>query len=315
MSVRGFMEFVEIRTKAASVIPFLLGTVYALHRFRTFHLKNFVLMLVSLLCIDMATTAINNYMDEKRACKKRGETHPVAEKYGFGKAAALAVIFALLLVAAAFGLLLFLNTDFVVLALGAVSFAVGVLYSFGPVPISRTPFGELFSGAFMGVLIPFLAFYIQTYHLGLLRLAFQGGVFRIAVNLPEVFYVVLVSLPAAVGIANIMLANNICDMREDAENGRYTLPTYLGKNNALKVFGALYYSGYLALAVLLATGVVPPVCILVFGTFVLVRKRIRAFREKQSKKETFVLSVQNFVLMNGALVLTLAVSVAAGGVL
>ena len=38
------------------------------------------------------------------------------------------------------------------------------------------------------------------------------------------------------GIANIMLANNICDVEEDIINNRFTLPYYLGKKNAFNLF-------------------------------------------------------------------------------
>ena len=40
--------------------------------------------------------------------------------------------------------------------------AIGYLYTGGPMPISWTPFGELFSGLFMGMIIILLAFFIQT---------------------------------------------------------------------------------------------------------------------------------------------------------
>ena len=40
--------------------------------------------------------------------------------------------------------------------------AIGYLYTGGPIPISWTPFGELFSGLFMGMIIIVLSFFIQT---------------------------------------------------------------------------------------------------------------------------------------------------------
>ena len=40
--------------------------------------------------------------------------------------------------------------------------AIGYLYTGGPIPISWTPFGELFSGLFMGMIIILLSFFIQT---------------------------------------------------------------------------------------------------------------------------------------------------------
>lgn len=312
MRVSSFLKLVEIQTKVASVFPFLLGTFYAMYRFGSFNTKNFFLMLVSLLGIDMATTAINNYMDFKKAIKKFGygyEHHNAIGRDKLSEASVVAVIGVLLLIAVTFGFLLYMNTSEVVLLLGAVSFLIGLLYSFGPVPISRTPFGEIFSGGFMGLIIPFLATYIHVFDQGLLSFSLQAGMLSFGMNITEVLYLILLSLPAAAGIANIMLANNICDIEDDIENKRYTLPIYIGKENALAVFKALYYIGYAALAILLALRAVPPVTLLVFATFPLVRRHIQIFTKVQSKKDTFILAVKNFVVMNAALVLTLMVAV------
>ena len=85
MGLISFLKLVEIRTKVASMIPFVLGTLYTVYRFDEFKLKNFILMFVALLAFDMATTAINNYMDFKRAKKTSGynyEDHNAIVKYG-----------------------------------------------------------------------------------------------------------------------------------------------------------------------------------------------------------------------------------------
>lgn len=312
MSIKSFLKLVEIQTKVASVIPFLLGTFYALFRFDTFNVKNFLLMFISLLCFDMATTAINNYIDFKKANRKYGygyESHNAIVRDNIKESTVIAVILILVITAIIFGVLLFINTNYVVLLLGAVSFAIGVLYSFGPVPISRTPFGELFSGGTMGFIIPFLAVYIHVFDHNIFSVFIKNGMLNLEASIMELVYILLVSLPAAAGIANIMLANNICDIEDDIENKRYTLPIYIGKNNALKVFKALYYIGYAALMILLSVSAVPLVSVLVFGTFIIVNRNIKAFYKIQTKKDTFVVAVKNFVIMNMALVLTLAIGV------
>lgn len=312
MSIKSFLKLVEIQTKVASVIPFLLGSFYALFRFNTFSIENFILMFVSLLCFDMATTAVNNYIDFKSANRKYGygyESHNAIVRYNIKESTVIGTIFTLLIIAVAFGILLFLNTNIVVLILGVISFIIGILYSFGPVPISRTPFGEFFSGGTMGFIIPFLAVYIHVFHQNLLNIFIQGGMLNIEINIIEVIYILLISMPSIVGIANIMLANNICDIEDDIENKRYTLPIFIGKNNALKVFKVLYYIGFISLIILLVIGVAPLISVLTLGTFVMVNKNINIFYEKQTKKDTFIVGVKNFVLMNLTLVFTLAIGV------
>jgi 1,4-dihydroxy-2-naphthoate octaprenyltransferase len=265
-------------------------------------------MFISLVSFDMATTTINNYYDYKRANKTQGynyESHNAIVSYNLKESTVILTIIILLTIASVFGLMLFLNTTPVVLLLGAVSFVVGILYSFGPVPISRTPLGEIFSGLFMGFVIAFISVYIHAYDLGIVDLAVKGGMFGISVNLTETIYIFLLSLPAVNGIANIMLANNICDIEDDIENRRYTLPIYIGRERALQVFKALYYIGYADLLLMLVLGVTPAVTVFTLFTFIPVNKNIKSFYEKQTKKDTFVLSVKNFLIINAAQVLTI----------
>lgn len=334
MSVKSFFKLVEIQTKVASMVPFLLGTIYALYHFHAFRLENFLLMFGSLLFIDMATTTINNLLDYKRANKKEGygfETHNAIVKYNMKEGTVMAVIVVLVTIAAVLGFFLYLNTNFLVLLLGALSFLVGVVYSFGPIPISRTPFGEIFSGGFMGLVIPFLAVYIHIFNQDLINLSYitadgqmvllgigsqftaafvygSAGLFTISLQLRELLFIFLLSVPAAVGIANIMLANNICDMEEDLENKRYTLPIFIGKRNALFVFAGLYFIGYAAIVLLVFLHVTPLISLITLATLPIVVKHLSIFYKKQSKQDTFALSVKNLLLMNVIFILSLVIA-------
>lgn len=311
MKIKSFFKYVEIQTKAASMIPFVLGTVLVFYRYRRFTPLNFFLMLLSLLAFDMGTTAINNYIDYKSAIKKTGfgyEKHNAIVRDNIKEKEAVFSIVILLMIATTAGVLLFLNTDYVVLFLGAVSFIVGVLYSAGPVPISRAPFGEVFSGVFMGFLIPFISLYIHIYDQNILTISFLNYDLTISLKILEILSVFLCSVPAVTGIANIMLANNICDMEEDFENSRHTLPLYIGKEKSLILFKMLYYISYIAVILACALKILPYVSLLFLLTFIPLRNNVRAFLLKQSKKETFALSIKNFVLMNVCLIFTLLIA-------
>lgn len=110
MGLKSFLKLVEIKTKAASMTPFLLGTVFVLYRYQKFNWVNFLLMLVSLLCFDMATTAINNYLDYKKARKTEGfgyEEHNAIVRDNLSEFSVLTVIVILLILAVGFGILLF----------------------------------------------------------------------------------------------------------------------------------------------------------------------------------------------------------------
>ncbi|WP_163195477.1 1,4-dihydroxy-2-naphthoate polyprenyltransferase [Clostridium thermarum] len=311
MNIRSFLKLVEIQTKAASMIPLLLGTIYSLYRFKTFNVRNFAFMFVSLLTFDMVTTAVNNYMDFKKAKKTHGygyETHNAIVKYKLKEFTVLTVIFLLLTIAVVFGVLLFLNTNIIILLLGVLSFAVGISYSFGPIPISRTPFGELFSGLFMGFVIVFISVYIHIFDQNVLNIVYSGGNLSLSIDILEILNIFLLSIPAVSGIANIMLANNICDMEDDIENRRYTLPIYIGRENSLKLFRSLYYIAFAVVILLVILRIEPISCLLVLVTLIPVNKNLKTFDKLQTKKDTFALSVKNFVMMNMTLIVTIAVA-------
>jgi 1,4-dihydroxy-2-naphthoate polyprenyltransferase len=306
MSISSFLKLVEIQTKVASMIPFLLGTMFTIYRYDSFNIENFVIMLISLLTFDMATTAINNYYDYKKATKTKDDSYRKANIIGkdnLKESSVVAIIISLVLIATSFGIALTFNTDIIVLLIGAVSFMVGILYTFGPIPLSRMPLGEIFSGFFMGFVILFLSVYIHIFDSNIVTLAFENYIINFSINIKEVLYIFLISIPAVGGIANIMLANNICDVEEDIINKRFTLPYYIGKKSALRLFKSLYYIGYLTIVILVVLQVAPIASLLTLLTLIPVNKHLSIFYKKQVKSETFVLGVKNFIIMNGSLLI------------
>ena len=118
----------------------------------------------------------------------------------------LRLAIAFYIVAAILGLFLAANSSFWLLPVGLVCMAVGYLYTGGPFPISWTPFGELFSGVFMGMFIIVIAFFIQT-----------GNIQS---------YVIWLSVPIVITIGLINMANNIRDRVKDKASGRKLYPFY-----------------------------------------------------------------------------------------
>lgn len=306
-----FLKLVEIRTKVASILPFLLGSAYAWFQFEHFRVGLWLLMLVSLLCFDMTTTAINNLFDYVKAAKRQGygyEEHNAIVQYKMKPRNVFILILLMFLLSVATGILLVAQTDLIVLGLGGISFAVGILYSFGPLPISRMPLGELFSGLFMGFVITFVAAYIHTdgTQLALLDIQWHTLLLSVQINLLEVLLLFAISIPAVLGIANIMLANNICDMEDDLENRRYTLPLYIGKKRALLLFRFLCYASFLDVPVLIYLGIPPLLALLPLLTLIPVQKNLSKFIASPVKALTFGHAVQNFVLTTAARIIVIA---------
>ncbi|MBU3131100.1 1,4-dihydroxy-2-naphthoate polyprenyltransferase [Clostridium gasigenes] len=314
MNIQSFLKLVEIQTKVASVIPFMIGTSYAIFKFDNFNIKNAFLMFLAMIFFDMTTTAINNYMDYKKAIKKDGygyETHNAVVSYNINPKTVRVTIYIMLVIAAVLGIVLVKNTDIVVLALGMVSFTIGILYSFGPIPISRTPFGEILSGLTMGFIITFISVYIHIFDFNIIKitLSLSSNLLGLSLNINELVSIFIVSIPAIVGISNIMLANNICDIEEDIENKRYTLPIYIGKENALKIFKALYYIGFISIIVGVVFRILPWISLVTLIALKPINNNINEFMKLQTKKDTFILAVKNFVAMNGIYIVTIIVGI------
>ncbi|MBU5454913.1 1,4-dihydroxy-2-naphthoate polyprenyltransferase [Caproiciproducens sp. MSJ-32] len=313
MKIKSFLKLVEIQTKAASVIPYLLASLFVYYRYNTFNFKNAIIMFFSMLIFDMTTTAINNYIDYAKAIKKEGfgyESHNAIVRDKLNPDHVRYLIYIMLGIAALLGLLLVANTNIVVLLLGALAFLIGITYTFGPIPISRTPFGEVFSGLAMGFLLTFITMYIHVFDKGILNINYSNlNSINIVFNLKELIILFIVCLPAITGIANIMLANNICDIEDDIVNKRYTLPIYIGKENALKLFKWLYYIGYIAIVIAVVIRVLPLYSLLSVLVLKKVKENIDKFNELQTKKDTFGLAVENFALTNIVLAITILVGV------
>ncbi|MBP8943493.1 MAG: 1,4-dihydroxy-2-naphthoate polyprenyltransferase [Saprospiraceae bacterium] len=284
--IQRFLNYVEIRTKIASLLPFLLGLSYVLYTYKQVDIRNTLLFFISMLCFDMATTALNNYIDVKANGK-------ILE---FSQKTAKQILYFLLILAILLGLALVFYTGVIVLVLGALCFGVGIFYTFGPVPISRMPLGEIFSGLFMGLFIPFLVVFINAPEDSLIYFTFTNWLLQVSFNILDLLKLGVVTIPAITGIANIMLANNICDLDEDVKVNRFTLPYYTGVKNALNIFAALYYLGFAAIIIMVVFGILPVYGLITIVGLIPIYKNISKFRKQQSKTITFPLSVQNLVI-------------------
>jgi 1,4-dihydroxy-2-naphthoate octaprenyltransferase len=119
---------------------------------------------------------------------------------------------------AAIGLWVVWRTTLAPLVFGIVGAAVVVLYVAGPMPLSHLPVGEVVSGVTIGGLLP------------------QGVASAFGLASWKLFFD---STPLIVGIALVMMTNNVCDIERDCAVGRRTLPVLLGRPRARSLYRAL----------------------------------------------------------------------------
>lgn len=225
MSLQTFLALVEIRTKLASLFPFTIGVLFALSYFGQVHWGNTVIFFIGMIIFDMVTTMINNYMD---FIKAKSERYKIEENI-IGQAdlsleLVRRLIVLMLVLTLGIGCYLTSQNGWLLLLIGGISCLVGIFYTWGPIPLSRMPLGEIFSGITMGLgifLLTILTNVTQNppVYIGL---NFTTGRFQLAGNIWSLAAIVLAALPLIASISNIMLANNLRDLSDDIDNHRYT---------------------------------------------------------------------------------------------
>ncbi len=294
-----WIKFVELSTKLLSLTPFFIGTAYSLYVNGAVDPRATVLLLVAVFFWSLTVTMINNFIDKRR---EGGEPH-------FSTGVSLALIFLTGGASMLIGLSLTWMYGLPVLVAGLLSFGVGILYSFGPISISRTPYGEIASSLTEGFLVIFLAVYVNAGagSAAYADVRFAGHALLISFDWINMLYLLLLALPNMCCTANIMLANNICDVERDVKNDRYTLPYFIGRAAALRLFQLLYAAAYFAILVSVIAGVLHPVALAALLTAPLVFRNVRKFVAHPVKAETFILSVKSYtILLYGYLVVILA---------
>ena len=295
--IRRFLKYVEITTKITSLFAFAMTLSYLFFIGQPIDTLRTAVFFLGMFLFDLTTTAISNYIDTKT-------NH---QQLQFKRSIALLIIYVLFVLSTACGLYLFYLTDVVVLVVGVLCFAFGVLYTYGPIPISRQPLGEIFSGFFYGFAIPFLVLYINMPEGHFLTFAVSRDALDLRLQIWPFVSLILLSIPPFCTTANIMLANNICDLEKDITVKRYTLPYYLGKRS-LYVFAALYYLAFLSVVVMVVTGILSPLCLLSLVVLIPVQKNIMVFFKKQDKMETFPVAIKNYLLIMGTVSISIFLS-------
>ena len=308
--MKDIIELVELRTKIASIIPFVVGLLYSIWTFGNFNAVNMALFFIGMLCFDMATTVMNNLMDYVKAKNEtyRQEENIIGTSSLTVKQAAM-IFGSLVGVATIIGIILVVRTNVILLFVGILCFVIGIFYTFGPIPISRMPLGEVLSGVTMGFGIFWIVIFLNSPEASFAWMGLEEGMLIVRLALLAHFKVALLSLPLVCTIANIMLSNNLCDLETDITNHRYTLVYYIGKATALKLYKGLYLVSFIAMVLAVVFKIAP---ILMIGTLVVgipVYKNIQLFIQKQEKRTTFALAIKNMLMIHIMQVVLLVISV------
>ncbi len=253
-------------TLTAAIMPVLIGSAMA-----TMHGKIdpqlFAAMIFASVLIQSGVNMFNEYFDYKRGLD-------TIESVGIGGVIVKEELKAksvLNIAAASFGIsvvlgvYICLRTSWWVAAAGSASMAVGYFYSGGPFPLAYTIFGELAAGVFMGPVIVMIAFFVQSGTLTMNSF--------------------LLSIPIALLVAAILLANNIRDFDRDKNKGRKTLAVRYGQGNGINMLTAVFALSFASTVLLVIARLASPWVLISFASIPKAIQSIRTFHRGRNPAE------------------------------
>ncbi|KSU08497.1 putative prenyltransferase contains 14-dihydroxy-2-naphthoate octaprenyltransferase domain [Lactococcus lactis subsp. lactis] len=310
MTLTTFFNFTRIQTLPAALLSPIAGCLFAFWYFGSFHFWPTLLFFIGLASINLFVSAWNNLMDYQKALDPEYKKWNIIVAKSINPKLALNICLALLAIDVVVGLIVLFLTNLAILPIGGLCFLIAIFYTYGPFAFSRFPLGEILAGLCEGFFGFFLAVYINSYDKGYFFINFDRNWFMtwtwdFKILLP----ILLVGLMCFVQNFNIMFSDNICDLEQDIRNERYTLPYYLKIPLSLKVFTGLYLFAGLCILIAIALGILPIWSLLMSIIALKVIPNIKKFRAKQSKSETFHLQIDNLMLFNASLALTLLLGI------
>ncbi|APB30706.1 1,4-dihydroxy-2-naphthoate polyprenyltransferase [Vagococcus teuberi] len=282
MNFKVFAELIELKAKAASVFPFIMGFLYSWYHYQQIKPLYMLLFFISMLLFNMAVDILDNYMDYHNATDVhdyKEETNIIGRE-NLSLTLVRNMMIGLIVSSAIIGVYLASQTSWVILWLGMFSYFIGITYSAGPKPLSSLPVGEVTSGVTMGIVIPLICVYLNVFDI----LPFDGQF---------IIQVAILSLPTALAISNLMLANNTCDVEEDVLNNRHTLVYYIGKKRAVSLFKLLVILSFVFATLGVVLNIVPITLLGIWLIFPKIWKNTMIYSKEQIKTKTFPLAIKN----------------------
>jgi 1,4-dihydroxy-2-naphthoate polyprenyltransferase len=225
------------RTLPAAIAPVLVGTAAAVEwAGRLPRVGAFIAALVGSIFIQIGTNLANDYSDAKRGADTVDRLGPVRVTSA-GLVTPQRVLVATWVafgVAVACGVYLTAVAGIVILLIGAVSIAAGVLYTGGPRPYGYAGLGEVFVFLFFGLVAVNGSYYVQVEQLDALPLGLSIAVGFLATA--------------------ILVVNNVRDIETDRRAGKNTLAVRMGRSNAVALYRLLILGAYVVLPIALVAG-------------------------------------------------------------
>jgi 1,4-dihydroxy-2-naphthoate polyprenyltransferase len=223
--------------QTVGLLPFLLGTVLAWRLNHSFHLSVFILAILGVVLVILATHHAGEYFDDREDERSRGL---IRTRFTGGSGAPSVPFWTsviTIVLAAVIGLILQfgLKTGPLTLLLGAIGALPGFFYAMRPLRLDEKGLGEFCIGFCYGWLPAASAFYIQT------------GTIAPCIH--------WMALPIGLSIFNVILLNEFSDRPADAAVAKTNLLIRLGKDRGMILYVLVSILSWVSMCFSLGAGI------------------------------------------------------------
>lgn len=249
-----WLKAIRAYSLPASVVPVVLGSVYAWYETGRFSWLLFVLALVAGMSYHVATNLINDYYDYKHGVDREGTLggSGVLVDRDLAPRQVIVAGYLFLALGTVIGLWFVYELGWPILAIGVAGAVGAIFYTTTPGSAKYNALGEPLVFLMMGVGMVLGAYYIQAETL--------------------TWHAVWASLPVAFLVTAILQANDTRDIVDDRAAGITTLSTLLGPTGGRVLYSLLLLGAYLSAIALPAFGIAPWWMLLVLVTLPLAWK-------------------------------------------
>ncbi len=279
----------------ASIVPVILGSVIAWTKSGSFNWVLFGLTLLAGILIHAGTNLANDYFDHKSSCDESNQEYltpftggsRVIQKNILSAKEVLTFAWICFSLSALIGIYLALVVGWQILLLGLIGFFCGFFYTAPPVFLVSRGIGEIVVGLNFGILMTQGAYFVQT------------GSFS--------WEAVLASLPVALLITAVLYINEFPDYTADKDTHKNHLVVRWGRKKAVVGYVLLMSLSYALVLIGVVLSALPYWTLLVFVTFPLGWKAIKAAQIYFDRPQQLVIANANTIKVHLGIGLLLSV--------
>ena len=219
----------------ASMMPVIFGTVLAVTIGGVkFNLLMFAASLFGMATLHTGSNLLNDVYDFKKGVDR--QVNPVSGSIVRGWITvneALIAAWSFLLIGSVIGFIIFLKVGLPILWIGIIGIAIGVLYTWGPLPLKNNAMGDLAVFFNFGILGALGAWTVQTGYISWIP--------------------VLWAVPMSLLVVGILHANNWRDIVSDRTGGITTVAAFFGDKLSEKYYTFLIFGPFAVVLLLIVT--------------------------------------------------------------